>query len=245
MSRLLLLAVSFVALPCAPLIAQQAKPKTQPSLPALERVVPEASIPKLPGLKALSKNFGLWVDLKRKWVVVDGKVCLNQGVLEMFACPKNTKEHESVISVDCPAQYVHAALLAIDAKQGRPVQFDPEYVPASGQIIDIHILWLDKDGKKKSAKAQEWIRNTKTKKQMQHSFVFAGSSFWSEVVEGERLTHYQADAGDLICVSNFPSATLDVPVQSSKENSSLLYEAFPGRIPPRGTRIRLVLIPRN
>ncbi len=224
---------------------------TEPETTEPETTKPETTKPagvkiaKLTGLTSLSDKFGLWVDMKRKWVVIDGKVCLSRGVLEMFACPRGTKEHESVISVDCPSRFVHAALLAVGAKAGRPVQFDPAYLPANGQVIDVHILWIDKDGKRRSVKAQEWIRNTKTKEEIQHPFVFAGSGFWEEMVDGKPFEHYLADAGDLICVSNFPSAMLDLPIKSSKENSSLLYEAYPGRIPPRGTRIRLVLIPSD
>ena len=56
--------------------------------------------------------------------------------------------------------------------------------------------------------------------------------------------HYQANGGDLICVSNFPTATLDLPVQSSQANSDLLFTAFTEKIPPRGTKVRRVLIPR-
>ena len=114
MNRFVIPAV--IALLLSPAIswAQQDKPK-QPSLPTDEVADPEVKLPELPGLTPLSKNFGLWVDMKRKWVVVDGRVCLNRGVLEMFACPKNTKEHESVISVACEARFVHAALLAIGA----------------------------------------------------------------------------------------------------------------------------------
>lgn len=224
---------------------KQPPTKLQPKLPEGGKKDAAVKVAELPGLRPLSQNFGLWVDMKRKWVVIDGKVCLNRGVLEMFACPKGTKEHESVIAIDCPARFVHAALLLVDAKPGRPVQFDPEYVPANGQQIDVYILWLDKDGKRRSARAQEWVRNTRTKEELKHSFVFAGSDFWEEMVDGRPYRHYQADAGDFICVSNFPSATLDLPIKSSKENAHLLYEAYPGRIPPRGTRIRVVLIPRG
>lgn len=224
---------------------QAAPKKLQPEIPESEKPDGDTELPELPGATPLSKNFGLWVDLKRKWVIIDGKVCLRKGVLEMFACPKNTKEHESLIAIDCPARFAHAALLAVGAKPGRPVQFDPEYAPAQGQQIDVHILWLDKDGKKRSMPAQQWIRNTRTKKAMKHSFVFAGSDFWEEMIDGKPFRHYQGDAGDFICVSNFPSATLDLPIKSSKENSQLLFEAFTENIPPRGTRIRVVLIPRD
>ncbi len=46
--------------------------------------------------------------------------------------------------------------------------------------------------------------------------------------------------GDLVCVSNFPAATLDLPITSSQANDSLLFEAFTGRVPKRGTSVELV-----
>src|SRR5215217_5642329 len=67
-------------------------------------------------LLRLSKTNDVWFDNKRKAVVVDGQVCLREGQLEMFACPKGTKEHESVVSLNCKADEVHAGLLAAGAK---------------------------------------------------------------------------------------------------------------------------------
>ena len=48
----------------------------------------------------------------------------------------------------------------------------------------------------------------------------------------------------LTCVSNFPTATLDLPVASSQANADLEFEAFSERIPPLGTKIRLVFQPK-
>src|ERR1051325_5563629 len=79
------------------------------------------------GLKKLFPSSDIWLDAKRKAVVVDGQVCLREGQLEMFACPKGTKEHESIIAIDCLPEEVHAGLLAVGAKVGTPVKFDPEY----------------------------------------------------------------------------------------------------------------------
>ncbi|MCP3692396.1 MAG: hypothetical protein GY917_09400, partial [Planctomycetaceae bacterium] len=56
--------------------------------------------------------------------------------------------------------------------------------------------------------------------------------------------HYYGDGGDFICVSNFPSAMLDLPVESSQANSSLTFVANTENIPPMGTPVRLVLMPR-
>ena len=72
----------------------------------------------------------VWLDLQNKSVIVGGHVCLTRGGLEMFVCPINTKEHESVIAAHAAAFEVHAALLAVKAKPGKPVQWEPEYKPS-------------------------------------------------------------------------------------------------------------------
>jgi hypothetical protein len=206
--------------------------------------LPTSATPTAPeGLVKLSKGSDLWLDTKRKAVVVDGQVCLREGLLEMFACTKGTKEHESIVSVNCLAEEVHAGLLAAGAKAGEPVSFDPEYKAATGQIIDVYVLWKDAAGEKHQARAQEWIRDIKSQKPMTHDWVFAGSGFWKDPETGKE--HYKANGGDLVCVSNFPTATLDLPIESSQANDHLLYEAFAERIPPRGTKVRMVLIPRQ
>ncbi|HND55334.1 MAG TPA: YdjY domain-containing protein, partial [Pirellulaceae bacterium] len=167
---------------------------------------------------------------------------LREGPLEMFACPKRSKEHESLVSVNSDAKTVHTALLAIGAKSGSPVKFNPQFAAASGTPVEITILWTDKDGKQHKQRAQEWIRHVRTKKQLESTWVFAGSSFWFD--EETKQQMYQADAGDLVCVSNFPTATLDLPVESSQANADLEFEAFSERIPPLGTKIRLVFQPK-
>jgi hypothetical protein len=53
-----------------------------------------------------------------------------------------------------------------------------------------------------------------------------------------------AEGGDFICVSNFASAMLDVPIRSSDSNEELQFEANPDQIPILGTPVRLVLTPK-
>jgi hypothetical protein len=218
---------------CAAVHAQEVTP------PA---AAPAADDPANKDLVRLSEKGEIWLDLKRKAVVVDGQVCLREGTLEMFACPKGTKEHESVVSLNCRAQDVHAGLLRVGALSGTPVKFDPEYKPATGATVDIYVLWKDTAGKARQVKAQEWVKNTKTGKALEYDWVFAGSGFWRDEETGEQ--RYQAEAGDLICVSNFPSATLDLPIASPKDNDNLLFTAFTDSIPAKGTKVRVVLIPR-
>lgn len=195
-----------------------------------------------PGFTRLGKTHEVWMSAERKMVIVDGRVCLRQGPLEMFACPAKSKEHESIVAVNSDAMTVHAALLAVGAKTGNPVQFTPQFVPAAGTRVDIMVLWTDKDGKRHQVPAQSFVRNTRTKKALESSWVFAGSGFF--VDEETKKRYYQADGGDLVCVSNFPTATLDLPVESPTANADLSFEAFTENIPPVDTRVRLVFIPR-
>jgi hypothetical protein len=228
---------------------QDEQPAAATAAPGTAAPQPAAAIPAATedeaanaGLVKISKTRDIWLDRKRKAVVVDGQICLREGQLEMFACPKGTKEHESIVALNCLAEEVHAGLLAAGAKPGTPVKYDPKYEPATGDIIDVFVLWRDKDGSKHQTRAQDWINDVKTEKPMTYNWVFAGSGFWKD---DEGKEHYQANGGDLICVSNFPTATLDLPVESTQANSALQFQALTEKIPPKGTKVRLVLIPRK
>ncbi len=190
------------------------------------------------GATALSKEGRIWVDKQRKLVIVDGFVTLREGQLEMFACPVGSKEHESIVAVFSSSRAVHAGLLAIGAKQGEPTQFEP-YKPATGSTIKVHVLWQDEKNQKHSQRAQHWIRDIANNKEMPFDWVFAGSILYKDPDTGEES--YLGDSGDMICVANFPTATLDIAVKSIAENSALTYVAFSEHIPPLFTVVRLVL----
>jgi len=201
-------------------------------------------LPKLPepqGATRLSPKYDVWIDAQRGAVLVDGQISLRRGMLEMFACIRNTKEHESIVTTDTQAFLVHAGLLRLGAEPGHPAQFQPEFKPPAGTEIDVTIEWRDAAGKEHTARAQDWIRDVKTGKAMTYPFVFAGSRFWTDEETGKQ--YYQAEGGDFICVSNFGTAALDIPVESSQSNEALEFETFTERIPPLGTPVRLVLKP--
>ena len=192
-----------------------------------------------PELKRLSPTDEVWIDAKEKRVVVGGEIAISKGPIEFFACPHGTKEHESIVSTRSSARLVHAALLAIGLVPGKPVSFDPDYVAATGPAVRVAMRWTDENGTIRELPAQEWVRDTRTGKPMQEQWVFAGSAFWTDPSDGKE--YYQADGGDLICLSNFPTAMLDLPIESSQSNESLLFDAFDGRVPPRGTAVEMIL----
>ncbi len=256
----------------------------------------------------LNKQATVLLDRARGRLLLKTTVVLREGLLEMLCCPKNTKEHESILALDGKAYFVHAGLLALGAKPGRPVQYTPVYRPPSGQRIDIFVNWRDEKGKLHRERAQRWIRHAihrfyiwpmKKKpadlklppdsrlrydprageltwlgpmtaqqrdellkwssdpeyqkairtfyrqsqpREMDTYWVFVGSGFYVDPQTGQR--YYMAEGGDLICVANFPSATIDVAIPSSPNGTeNLLFEAYTERIPPLGTKVTLELIP--
>jgi hypothetical protein len=231
---------------CSILAVWAATARSQESHSAVQQPAPAAAKRAVakdpPGMKRLMADYDVWIDPANKRVVLDGVVCLREGQLEMLACVKGTKEHESILAVDTKAYAVHAGLLAVGAQAGTPVQFQPAYKPATGTEIDINLIWTDKNGQVHRDRAQDWVRNVQTGKPMEYPWVFAGSGFWTDESTGEKS--YLAESGDFICVSNFPSAMLDLPVESSQATGNLLYEAFTQHIPPLGTRVRMVLTPK-
>jgi len=230
----------FLAIGCLTATAEPTATKNSAS--ALADGPSKLLAPQLPAPKSgqpMPKPHQVWIDVVKKQVVIDGYVSLNAGLLEMFACPSGTKEHESIVAVYSSAQVVHTALLAIGAKVGHPVQWRPDFQPPTGTEIEIDVRWLDADGKWQSSPAQQWLTDLKTNQPMTHAWVFAGSGFWKDEATGQE--YYLAEAGDLICVSNFSSATLDIPVKSSQANAGLMFEANTEKIPAVGTPVRLVL----
>jgi hypothetical protein len=213
------------------------------------------------GLTRLHPKLPVWLDVPNKRVVMVGEVCLREGPLEMFACVRKTKEHESILTVTTPiADYedpkftgsgnpygplafiVHAGLMASGAEFGNPAQFDPDYQPARGSEVDITLFWTDEKGERHRARAQDWVRNHTTKKAMTHPWVFGGSRFYVDEKTGEKV--YMAEEGDFICLSNFPTAMLDLPVASPQDNNALVFEAITENIPPKGTKVTIVLTPK-
>lgn len=192
-----------------------------------------------PAASAIAKT-NLWIDRAAARVYCDGYVAMREGPLEMFACPAGTKEHESIVATIARSKEVHTALLAVGATKGTPVRVIPDYLPATGQRIRVWAAYRDAAGEFQCVDARQWIlgRDDKT---MDVDWVFAGSSLWTD--PSDNTTYYQADGGDMICVSNFSTAMMDVPVASPADASELIYRPKTDAIPPRGTPVRLILQP--
>lgn len=190
----------------------------------------------------IGKNVTIEVQGTARRVLVNSTVCLQKGPLEVLLTRTMTKEHESILAVDADARVIHAALTAAGAVPGSPVKFDPKYVPASGTVIKVTLVYQDKDNKTIRVPAQHWIRNSNTQKTLDKDWVFGGSKFVPNPLEPNKRL-YLANDGDLICISNFETAMLDLPIKVSKDAADLVWECNVEKIPPMGTKVTVILEP--
>lgn len=214
------------------------------SMPEIEPAEPHHEL--LPLLEEhwvrLHPGMEVWFDPENNRVAAGGRICFREGPLEMFACPMHTKEHESIVATVSNAEIIHTGLLAAGAQPGKPFQWDPQYVPASGPVIGIMVKWTE-DGQTVERRAQEMIMDILSKKTLQDDWVFCGSGEWVDP-DDPGYREYWADSGDMICVTNFTTAMLDLQVESSSLQDGLRYHANPEMIPPLGKPVLLILTPQ-
>ncbi|MCY2937140.1 MAG: YdjY domain-containing protein [Planctomycetota bacterium] len=203
-----------------------------------------AQAPDKPEVKKtrLTKSQGVFLETEGKIrrVLVETVVVLRKGQLEEFLCRKNQKEHESILAGDFDARDIHTTLLLANGKAGSPVSYQPTYKAASGSRVKVSVRHPGKDGKVLEEDARRWVKNTSTLKELESDWVFAGSSLFDNP-DDPKNPIYLANQGDVICLSNFNTAMLDLPIESSQKAADLLFEAWTDRIPPIGTRVTVVL----
>ncbi len=210
-------------------------PKIPDSTPAIKRVP----------LSPTEKNVWLEFQGKERRVVVRAAVCLQKAGfgLECLLCRKGSKEHESILATEADARLIHLGLVAAGAAPGKVVEYEPQFKPPSGMPIKITLEYEDK-GKTVRVPAQHWIRNVKTKKDLEHDWVFAGSKLIQNPVDDKKPPVYLAQMdGGYICISNVPTAMLDLPIDSPKGIEDRGYDTHEKRIPAVKTKVLIILEP--
>lgn len=182
------------------------------------------------------------IDPAGRRIVIQAEVCLRQGLLELLLCGWGSKEHESILHTQVQPSALHAGLLALGLAPGKPAgmfQFEdqaPLVMPPRGQALSVTLRWTDANGQAAEAPAGRWLSAVGDGQAgVPGEWIFVGSDLLGN-------NAYWADSsGELISVSNFPSAVLDVPFESSADNRLLMFTANTDAIPPEGTPVEVVL----
>jgi hypothetical protein len=193
-----------------------------------------------------------WPAPTHRRVVVDARVVFREGYLEHLLTREEAgKNHESILSAAFDAEHLHLALLATGAQPGHPARFVNEkneavFTPATGDTIAVLLSYFE-GGEEKLLPGQLWILNARDRRPLNRDWVFAGSYRGTfEDGSGTVRHFYAANEGRIICLANFPSALLDLPIESKDANpeaGGLDFIANSTVIPPLGTRVFVHLFP--
>lgn len=131
----------------------------------------------------------------------------------------------------------------LDLPKRDPLRYDEKndelswYGPMSEKQLEHYLSLSDDEAYQKAVRS---FHERTRSRPLQAEFVFTGSQFRVNTRTGEKV--YLAESGDVICVANFPSATIDVARRSSAEGQqNLLFEAWTERVPPIGTEVKVVI----
>jgi hypothetical protein len=208
---------------------------------------------------AEDKKSGVTVDATKKTVTIAAKVAprklehLKGEVypIELIACwahPKGKKAHETVVTIEADPSAVHAGLVQLGLKPGKPArgaamkEGDPD-PRGEGPEVNVYIEVPDGAGGTRRLTMDKILMDPKTKKPApKMTFLFTGSVMTPVDPNNPAVKKYGADlTGSLITL--FP-VTDEVVLQSAwtmKEEKFLKLEVRSNVLPKEGEPVKLVI----
>lgn len=221
-----------------------------------------------PGTESAGKTVelpGLAIDLRKGCVDIESTVCLDRGLLELIACTKGSKEHESIVAIGASPLHIHTALLLLGAKSGNPAirrPLDAEKtrwvdIPPGGDPVDVYLLVEDPEGRIVERPIGDFICRSgngsgeeletgededEADEEFPSTFLFAGSQL---VGEGPGPRRYLSGlSGNVISIATFGDEVLCLPGIHGNDDRSLMWEINSRELPEVGSRVTLRLRPR-
>lgn len=192
-----------------------------------------------------------------------GLHCLDQGLLELVACTKESKEHESIVVIDAKPMHVHTALLLLGANPGNPAM--RKQIGEKGAWLDVRpgampwtSTWCLRTPMASWSSAPLVISlpdpriypmrlgfnndGADEDSKFPRRFLFAGSQL---VESGPGPRKYLSGlSGNVISIATFGDELLCLPGIQSRDTGSLMWEIDPTHLPDVGSKVTLRLRPQ-
>lgn len=221
----------------------------------------ESETPETPGKDV--KLPGITIRADEGHVDVEARVALTDGTLELVACTKDTKEHESIVAVEAKPMHVHTALLLIGARPGNPAMRKPVGedgnrwidLPPRGGEVEVSLVFENAEGESVERPIADFIKAVEEDAYgapraadgeapetfPTSRFLFAGSHLHGGEDGPKR---YLADvSGHLVTISTFGDGTLCLPGVHGHADGRLRWEIDDTHLPPLDTEVVLRLTP--
>jgi hypothetical protein len=221
-----------------------------------------------PALKNV-KLPGLVVNLHERCVDLEGTICLDGGMLELIACTKESKEHESIVAIQARPMHIHTALLLLGAQPGSPAIRRPVSegsirwvdVPPRGDPVEVYLVFTNRHGKAVEHPISDFVaradqdpdaghggpegdkRKADRDSEFPKTFLFAGSLL---VGDGPGPRTYLADqSGSVISIATFGDELLCLPGVHAEANDTLMWQIDATHLPKVGSKVTLRLRPQR
>ena len=217
---------------------------------------------------------GIVIDLENRLVDVEGTIRVTDGPLELVACTKDSKEHESIVAVAARPMHIHTALLLLGATNGNPAMRRAvdeaktrwENLPPRGDTVEVSLVVTSDEGKPVERAIGDFILPTEGRVDEVDGEVLVAPETHKDdagkppkkfthtfvfagsllVENGQGPRRYLADeSGDVVSIATFGDEVLSLPFHQSQANDSLSWRANPKTLPPAGTKVTLRLRPQN
>lgn len=179
------------------------------------------------------------LDKKKKTIEIDGRICLEEGPLELFACAEGGKEHETVVALKGDPWQLHLSLLLLGLKPGGGPEYQGDPTKPHGDTVIIEVQW-EEDGKTIRKRAEDLIFDVGAEKPMAHvEWVFVGSRFERDQ---NGKNYYVANRDrSIVTVFHDPYTVIDNPLKGGGDDT--VYVVNKKAVPPRDTPVVVIMRP--
>ncbi|HEY3226358.1 MAG TPA: YdjY domain-containing protein [Planctomycetota bacterium] len=176
--------------------------------------------------------------------VVDGRILLTHGLIELLGCGEGGKEYESVLRLEADIQGLDLALQLSGLKRGPvPARLNDPSLNQGSRVV-VLLQWEDEGGRTITHRAEDCVVNIHRQKPMPRvgwTYVGALLSLPDPGAPSGRSFRVLAATGTRSLLTTYRDSTtlLDNPIEDAVDDT--LYVANYMVLPKVGTQVRVIL----
>ncbi|MCM2285024.1 MAG: YdjY domain-containing protein [Desulfobacula sp.] len=171
------------------------------------------------------------VNKREEYVLVDGEVNQQDGIVEYLACGEAGKLHESVLKLIAEPFDLQIAMLLLGLEPGinRFKQQGHQGIP-EGDSIEIWVSWINPEKKLVTYRAEDLLLDKRTDQSMEKThWIYTGS----QIVNGRFMAQVEQS---IVATYHDPYAMIGHPLPSGEDDTR--YWANKNVLPPKGMPVK-------
>ena len=196
------------------------------------------STPAIPAMVELGNGMyklgNIDLDRNKKIISMPGEMNMSYGLIELLACTKIGKRHESALIIDIQPIHLQTALILLGLEFAGGVRYQGDPITPKGGRVRIWVEW-EADSETKRYRAEDLVFNRMKESHMEYTdWIFTGSRMNNGVFMAQAV-------GTLITTFRDPDAIIDNPLPEGADDTAYIVNSKIA--PPKGTAIRMIIAP--